>query len=709
MDDIALKVSDIIVAYGSSYRVICIQKDFCVLCQMGSTSLDLKCMQTQDILAGLVDGNVRIENSDELHVADIDSMDVKTKEKFIKRRDFIRDVAQAYGPTFLNLSGRDPKDELNVLIKKHSMNRGSAWRYIKAYLQSGLDEYALLPKKTGPQTTTPYQYQNKPGRKYSDTNTGILVDQNVQACFAEALDYYKSGRANSIRNAFDLMNLLHFTKTEVDVGGSLVRRLMSASERPTLRQFQYYITKTLSKEEKDRIKTSAQEQRNNKRLLLSDNLKNIMGPGDCIEIDEVEVDISLVSQIDPEQVVGRPIVYAMIDVYTRAIIAVSVSFDNNSIIGLTNCLMNLAEDKVALCQKYGIHISPEIWPSMFLPRTIRADRGSEYRSKEAKRIFNELNINLELVPGGSGSLKGSIEQWFHQLHSAQNPLLEGRGLIQKRHDSKHHQEARLTIEDFKKIVYNFVVTHNQTYMDRYPLTHDMIAQKTPPIPLRLWEYGITAFGNLKPIANKEQFIFSLLRPVTAKLSRKGITYKGLYYMDVVSLSLRQRMYEQGNKAAPVEMRIDPRDVGALYMLNSDGNLMKVPLNTERAGNNYSGVSLAEYLDLYQAKKSQDKLGKVHNEELRVGLLAANSKTIAEAEANTPRYASTKNIRGSRAVEKKIEATKHSVSRQLLDEEQTVQAEIAPPVEQPESPTKYVIPKDVDEAFELFELFEETIY
>ena len=217
MDDIALKVSDIIVAYGSSYRVICIQKDFCVLCQMGSTSLDLKCMQTQDILTGLVDGNVRIENSDELHVADIDSMDVKTKEKFIKRRDFIRDVAQAYGPTFLNLSGRDPKDELSVLIKKYSINRCSAWRYIKAYLQSGLDEYALLPKKTGPQTTAPYQYQNKPGRKYPDTNTGILVDQNVQAYFAEALDYYKSGRANSIRNAFDLMNLLHFTKTEVDV------------------------------------------------------------------------------------------------------------------------------------------------------------------------------------------------------------------------------------------------------------------------------------------------------------------------------------------------------------------------------------------------------------------------------------------------------------------------------------------------------------
>ena len=54
-------------------------------------------------------------------------------------------------------------------------------------------------------------------------------------------------------------------------------------------------------EEIDAIKTSRQEQRNNKRLLLSDNLKGVTGPWDCVEMDEVEVDLSLVSADDPKK------------------------------------------------------------------------------------------------------------------------------------------------------------------------------------------------------------------------------------------------------------------------------------------------------------------------------------------------------------------------------------------------------------------------
>lgn len=497
-----------------------------------------------------------------------------------------------------------------------------------------------------------------------------------------------------MQSAFDRMNQKYYMKTEIDQNGSLVQRLLPATERPTLRQFTYFVNKSLSREEKDRIKTSAQEQRNNKRLLLSDNLKNVMGPGDCIEMDEVEVDVSLVSQIDPGQTVGRPIVYAMVDVYTRLILAVSIAFDNNSVIGMTNCLMNLAEDKVALCRSYGLQIAPEVWPSCIIPRSIRVDRGSEYRSKEAKRIFNELNINLELVPGGSGSLKGTVEQLFHQLHSVQNPLLEGKGLIQKRHDSSHHRQATLTIEDFKRILYNFVVTHNQRYMKDYPLTHDMIATKISPIPSALWAYGVKKFGSPRPIVNQDQFFFTLLHPVSARLSRKGITYKGLYYMDFTDLALQQQMYALGAKREALDMRIDPRDVGALYMLDKQSQLKKVPLNPQRTGNDYRGIPLAEYLELYKAKKSQDKLGSIYNEELRVGLLTANETAIAAAEANAPYNPTTKGIREARAAEKRLEASKNTINMKLG----TADPVLPPPSEVKET---LRIPQNIDEAFDLF--------
>lgn len=664
-----------------------------VLCMMNCSSLQLLCLQTEELRDEVYDGKLIIHEPEVRRVIDLSGMTPAAKGKFLAKQEFIRKVDERYGPTYVELAGHSRKDELNTFMQEYNISKYAAWRYIRFYLQSGLDESVLLRK--GFEHTLPdYQYKTKTGRKSDNIPGGIVIDDNIRKHFQEALEYYKSGRTHTMQAAFDRMNQKHYMRTEIDSEGRLVQRLMPASERPTLRQFTYFVNKTLSREDKDRIKTSAQEQRNNKRLLLSDNLKNVMGPGDCIEMDEVEVDISLVSQINPEQTVGRPIVYAMVDVYTRLIIAVSVAFDNNSVLGMTNGLMNLAEDKVELCQRYGIQIAPDVWPSGFIPRTIRADRGSEYRSKEAKRIFNELNINLELVPGGSGSLKGSVEQLFHQMHAAQNPLLEGKGLIQKRHDSKHHRQATLAIEDFKRILYNFVVTHNQRYMKDYPMTHDMLAARITPTPSALWKYGVAKYGNPRPIVNQDQFHYTLLRPVSTRLSRKGITYKGLYHMDFTDLALQQQMYTLGTKRESLEMRIDPRDVGALYMLDKQNQLKKVPLNPQRTGNDYQGIPLAEYLELYKAKKSQDKLGSIYNEELRVGLLAANEAAIAAAEENAPYYPNTKGIRDARAQEKKLEEVKNSINTKLG----AVDPVFPPPVEEKEA---LYIPQNIDEAFDLF--------
>lgn len=698
MDEVTLKVTDIIIDDNSCYRVIYLTQDTCILCAMECTKLDLICLPTEDILTRLHDGTLRIEHQEPTKVVDLDALLPDTRSKFLTKRDFIREIEQVYGPTFLGLMGHDTKAPLEVVIKKYDLPRATAWRYIRAYLQSGMNISSLLSKVPGPSAGTSYNYRNKPGKKHSIPNAGILVDDIVEKHFEEALAYYKSGREKTLKNAYDKMNLVHYSSIQIDTEEKLTKRLLPITERPTFRQFEYFVKQNLSKEEKDRIKTSAQEQRNNKRLLLSDNLQNIMGPGDCVEIDEVEVDISLISQINPSQTVGRPIVYAMVDVYTRLIVSVSVAFDNNSVTGLTNCLMALAEDKVALCAKYGISIAPGVWPSGFIPRSVRADRGSEYRSEEAKRIFNELNINLELVSGGSGSLKGTVEQLFHQLHSVQNPLLEGKGLIEKRYDSNHHKEATLTIEDFKKVLYHFVVAHNKTYMQNYPLTHDMISQGIQPIPSVLWEYGQAIYGSLRPITNKDQFLYTLLLPVTAKLSRKGITYKGLFYMDFSDLGLRQRMYAQGSKNLSLDMRIDPRDVGQLFMLDANNQLKTIPLNTERTGNNYQGMTLAEYLELYKAKKRQDKLGELHNEELRVGLLAANEAAIATATANAPHYANASNIREARAVEKRIETAKNTVNKRISG------ALPLPTGSQPINEIKQNLsaPLTIDEAFDRFE-------
>lgn len=259
----------------------------------------------------------------------------------------------------------------------------------------------------------------------------------------------------------------------------------------------------------------------------------------------------------------------------------------------------------------------------------------------------------------------------------------------------------LTIENFKKILYNYVITHNLTYMKNYPLTHDMIAKKVQPIPSALWQYSETTYGALRSITNKDQYLYALLQPVTAKLSRKCIIYKDLYYMDFSEWGLLQRMYAQGSKSTPIEMRIDPRNVGALYILDDSDRLKEIPLNIERTGNNYEGMTLAEYLSLRKSKKEQDKLGGIHNEELRVGLLAANENVIAIAAENALHYANAKNLRMVRAIEKNIEATKIAACKEFISTPVPLaDTKDTPKVIHDHKPLN--IPMTVDEAFDLFE-------
>ena len=354
MDEFILNVSNILLKDNTLYRVIYVNAQMCVLCLMNCSTIDLLCVQTVDLLSEISDGYVSLHPAGNRRVVDIDSMSTSAREKFLIKRNFIREIEKEYAPTFLKLAGHKKKNDFNAIIQRLNIPKNSAWRYIRLYLQGGLDESVFLPKNPNRANIESYCYEEKTGRKSDSSPAGVVIDDHIKRHFQEALEYYKAGRAKTMQNAFDRMNLCHFTRTEIDTSGHLIQRMMPASERPTFRQFKYYVSKNLSKEEKDRIKTSANEQRNSKRLLLSDNLKNVMGPGDCIEMDEVEVDLSLVSQIDREQTVGRPIVYAMIDVYTRAIISVSVAFDNNSVQGLTNCLMALSDDKVELCKNYGL-------------------------------------------------------------------------------------------------------------------------------------------------------------------------------------------------------------------------------------------------------------------------------------------------------------------------------------------------------------------
>lgn len=513
----------------------------------------------------------------------------------------VREIEAIYGPTYLSLKG-DRKGIIKMLSLKYGVAGKTIWKYIRRYLQSGFDLNSLIDARYFNSGAKNVKYKKRPGRKNKGTLTSeIIFDDSVKEMADQAIREYSKLRSEfSNQGAYQL-----FIENNYRFYNEDTHQLewLPPEKRPTLRQFENYLKNNYSKQELDEIRTSKLEVLNNSRILTSSSRAQALRPGWIVECDAVEFDTSLVSMNDPEQTVGRPIVYLMVDALTSCIIAISISFENNSIVGLTSLLANLCEDKVELCKRYDIILDPASWPSCVIPDEIRCDRGSDFVSSKFKEICRSLGIRINYESPGVGSKKGIVEQTFHQFQESMRSSLAGNGLITKRHDSKHHEQAMLNISSFTKLALNYVIYHNRHIIKDYPMSKQMLDDPNfTPMPYRLWEHYASLKGETRQIndSNRNNYLFHLLLHGDAKISRRGVEYKGLLYIND-DPELFKRMYDSERKTK-FPIKYDPRNTSRIYY--TENKTIKIlELNCQILHNSdFKDMTWQEY-EGYRQKKS----------------------------------------------------------------------------------------------------------
>lgn len=648
-----IEIGDILVnkESGVSYRIIYISDVDIVVCQMNITRLEIFSMLISSVLAYLENEKYEVEKNEKGLLLP-ETLTIPMQKQYRTNKDIINDIYEDYGPTFLGLMGNGRKDKLTAIQKKYNVSRLKCTRLVLKYLQSGFEESALVdPRALKQKKYKEYTYNKRPGRKSdADVTSKVIVTDNVREQFKEALEKYKEDRHQTIESTYEWLLQKYYTETKV-IDGTICFSRLPVTQRPSYWQYYTYFRQNISKEELDTIKTSAKEVRNDKRILESDSLNGIYGPGDMVEIDAVEVDLSVVSELDRHKTVGRPIMYLMVDVYTRMILAMSVAFDNNSIIALTNLFLNLSDDKMKLCKQYGFEINEDAWISGIIPRHIRVDRGADFRSDRFANFLRELGIDRQLVSGATGSLKGTVEQEFRALHYAIKPHMAENGVITQRYDSQHHEKATITIKEFTKMAIAFVLHHNQNASSTYPLTTDMIRNGIHANPQELWKYGCAKYGNPRSITNIDQYYYSLLTPVKARITREGIKALGLFYT-TTDPEIRRKMYDAGRKSVVFEMRYDPRNIAQLYYIDKELHLATAPLNLKKTGmQGYSGMTEYE-LKMYKKRERELRAeDKARNRENKADLYAVEEMISKEAIAGKAESVDASNLRENRNIEK----------------------------------------------------------
>lgn len=538
-------------------------------------------------------------------------------------------------------------------------------RKFSKFWQRGMTKNALLPDymNSGGKGRPKKLSNNKVGRpKKVDQNGNILeginVTENIKKQFEIALDKcYRHSYKPSLMEAYNYV-LNNFFSDRFIENGERKFIVWGKARIPTYDQFYYWFKKSEDLKKDIFFREGSKEFESNSRPTLSNSTIETDGPGTRFQVDATVADIYLVSSLDRNRIIGRPVVYALIDVFSRLVTGIYAGLEGPSWIGAMMALDNILADKVEFCKSYGINITEEKWPAKHLPDIILADRG-EFEGYSVENLINNLNIKIENTAPYRGDLKGIVERNFRTLNIKLKHMTPGaiQKEFRKRGDPDYRLDATLTLEEFTKIYINLVIHHNNKIIDKYPMENEMLVDSITPIPSQLWKWGIeNKKGRLRTV-DRDVLRLNILPRGKASVSRAGIKFKGLYYGSQKAL---EEQWFIKSKVRSTEIVYDPRNMNNIYILYENGKTFETCYLLEPS-RQYKDCILEEIIfneelaaELKeQEKDKQNQLNIDIDNEIEKIVRGAKKEKSKELDYGISKSKKLKGIKNNRAVEKEV--------------------------------------------------------
>ncbi|MED3779713.1 Mu transposase C-terminal domain-containing protein [Heyndrickxia sporothermodurans] len=594
-------------------------------------------------------------------------IDSELSDLRIQKRDEGWSIIQHYClehmEALLQKGGREKK--IKEIADESGTSSTKIKKLLSRYWQRGMTKNAMLPdySNSGGKGKTKTLNKAKVGRprKVSISNeyqTGINITDEVKVLFEHAINkYYRASNNYSLKDVYNFI-LRDFYSDRYKENGEMKYRIWDATRIPSYHQFYYWFKKLEDPKKDIQFRKSTKEYELKYRPILSDSKSETNGPGTRFQVDATIADIYLVSSLDVNKVIGRPVIYAVLDVYSRIITGLYVGLEGPSWIGAMMALDNMIADKVEFCKQYGIDITPEQWPTHHLPEIIIADRG-EFEGYSVENLINNLNLKIENTTAYRGDLKGIVERKFRTFNGKVKQ--KAPGAIQKeyreRGDQDYRLNATLNLKEFTSLIITMALYHNQKVIDKYPVEKEMVADGLVPTPINLWNWGIqNRKGRLRKV-DRNVLRLNVLPRGKATVSRAGIKFKNLLY------GSRQAIEEQWYlklKNRSLEIVYDPRHIEKIYIPHDNGMDFETCILLEPS-QQYKGDFLEEIVFQQQLRNELEEMERTNQIQLTVNTDAALEEIIKKAVKNkkqsfnqpTSKKAKIAAIRDNKDVEKQL--------------------------------------------------------
>lgn len=277
----------------------------------------------------------------------------------------------------------------------------------------------------------------------------------------------------------------------------------------------------------------------------------VLRPLQRVEIDHTPLDVLCLSD-DLQRILGRAYATVVIDVATRMILAIWISFRPPNADSVLRALKQAILPKDGLLKAMGLKGD---WPAWGLMETLYLDNGKEFHSNALEAALSDLGITAVFCPPREPFMKGTIERFLKSLnydavHRFPGTTFAKFGL---REDYRSEMHAALTLSDVRRLVVKWVV---EVYSREW---HRGIQA----CPLQKWLEFVDPAAQRLP-ARVDILDVVLAPSVERHLTSKGIEINGLHYTCQTLGELRL-----AREKRTLAVRPNHDDVGEIQVLNPD--------------------------------------------------------------------------------------------------------------------------------------------
>lgn len=523
-------------------------------------------------------------------------------------------------------------------------------RLLTQLIRFGLSDKSLIPMLAncgGKGKPRPFIVgkSKKPGPKTSDFKQAVANGQEpppetpgMSQLWKDkcriALDTFAGPHASNSKMYNEVLASQFMTTFEL-VDGKITPSL-ELNGYPTKHQFIYFLKNEYPGIQNTRRRTTHHNFNQNHRGLIGNSKEGVSGPGHTYAIDSTIGDIYLVSTLNRKLIIGRPVHYILVDVWSGAIVGFYVCLNGPSWAAAKVAIFCAIFDSAKLAHIRGLQHHPLFRHSPGLPKVLLGDRG-EYIAHAASETAFNLKLDQEFTAPYRGDGKGIVEVQFSSIKDYQLAFIPGT------HDAKRKEmearkskplDATLTLHEYVQYLSNAVRIYNLTADMRHRSDDYMRAAGVDCTPASLWDWGHENSIGYRKVISESEIIRTCLPKIQGSNTPTGLCINTRTYANKDPLDKHLATEARAFGTTPIVAWIYPGNIQSIWTSHGCQEGLRM---VDRSDSDSSFISEEEFEDATVLHKAKHRRGEHHRTNLRAQGHGEN-KTIIETSKNLKRDA-----------------------------------------------------------------------